>query len=168
MSWQDYVNAYLINSFDAQGRTASNVCEHGAIVGYQDGTVWASSPGFSLGKYQTEGENEDGTTSKFTIDEFANLKDSFERQGQVVAKGGIKINGEKYYGVSFNADMNIWYLKKSGGGAAVAKSNLGFVIGIFSQAKKLVNFHGKQESQSPGSCNVAVENLQKFLLENSL
>ena len=55
MSWQDYVNNYLVNYTDSNsGKTASNVSEHGAIVGNTDGTVWASTPGFALEKYSTD------------------------------------------------------------------------------------------------------------------
>ena len=60
------------------------------------------------------------------------------------------------------------YLKCNGGGATVAKSNLGFVVGTFDSKVKLTNFQGKEEQQNVALCNRAVEELQAFLLANSL
>ncbi len=170
MSWQDYIDNYLVNFHDAnKNATASNVCESGAIVGNQDGTVWASTPGFKLGSEEVEIQKDDGSgTFKTTINEFSNLLDAFTNNGVVKAVGGIRINGEKYFIVSFDADRSILYLKKAGGGAAVAKSNLGFVIGTFSSSKKLKNFHGQDEPQNPGMTNRVVEELQAFLTANNL
>jgi hypothetical protein len=170
MSWQDYIDNYLVNFNDAnKNATASNICESGALVGNQDGTVWASTAGFKLGSEEVEIEKDDGSgTYKTTINEFNNLADAFNNNGVSKAVGGIRINGEKYFIVSFDADRNILYLKKSGGGAAVAKSNLAFAIGIFSSSKKLTNFHGQQEPQNPGMTNRVVEELQAFLTANNL
>jgi hypothetical protein len=171
MSWQDYVNAYLLNWTDPNnGKTAYNICDQGAIIGNQDGTIWASTPGFALKTSETvEVDREDGNgTEKVTLNEITNLLDAFNNKGEAKQKGGIRINGEKYFPVSFDADNNILYLKKSGGGAAVAKSGLGLVIGIFNSSKKLKNLHGNEEPQNPGMTNRVVEELQKFLLANNL
>lgn len=169
MSWQDYVNSYLVNFTDVHtGQTASNVCEHGAIIGNTDGTVWASTPNFTLQSYTAEVEKDDGTTQQVTIEEFANLLDAFNNKGATSKAGGIRIAKEKYFIVSFDSERGVMYLKKSGGGACVAKSNLGFVIGTFASKLKAKNFHGTEEPQNPGLTNRACEELQKFLLENNL
>jgi hypothetical protein len=170
MSWQDYITNYLVNFTDAnKGATASNVCEAGAIVGNQDGTIWASTPGFNLGSEEVEIEKDDGSgTYKTTVNEFSNLVDVFNNKGVSKAVGGIRINGEKYFVVSYDDDKTILYLKKSGGGAAVAKSNLAFAIGVFSSSKKVKNFHGVDEPQNPGLTNRVVEELQAFLTANNL
>lgn len=169
MSWQDYINNFLVNFTDAnKGVSASNVCESGAIIGNQDGTIWASTPGFELKTSTVEVDKDDGTTEQVSLVEFNNLVDCFNNKGRSNAKGGIRINGEKYFVVSYDDDSTILYLKKSGGGAAVAKSNLGFVIGIFSSSKKLTNFHGNEEPQNPGMTNRVVEELQRFLISNNL
>lgn len=169
MSWQDYVNNYLVNYVDANsGKTASNVCEHGAIIGNTDGTVWASTPGFTLQTYTTEVEKDDGTTANVEINEFTNLLDAFNNQGTTSKVGGIRIHKEKYFSVSFDGEKGVLYLKKNGGGACVAKSNLGFVIGTYSSKLKLKNLNGAEEPQNPGMTNRACEDLQKFLTDNSL
>jgi hypothetical protein len=169
MSWQDYVTSFLVNNTDANsGKTATNLCEHGAIIGNTDGTVWASTPGFTLDKYSLDQEKEDGTKEKIEVDEFASLADAFNNQGNTSRKGGIRIHKEKYFSVSFDSDRNVLYLKKNGGGAAVAKSNLGFVIATFSSKLKSTNYNGAEEPQNPGLLNGAVEKLQTFLVDNSL
>ena len=98
MSWNDYVNAYLINNTDSNsGKVIQNACDHAAIVGNTDGTVWASSPGFSLGSYSESVEDENGNSSKVNIDQFANLLQAFNNNGVCSNKGGIRIQQEKYF-----------------------------------------------------------------------
>ncbi len=170
MSWQDYIDNYLVNFHDAnKSATASNICESGALIGNQDGTIWASTPGFTLKNTNVEVEKEDGSgTTTIALNEFNNLVDVFNNKGVSKAAGGIRINGEKYFVVSYDEDKNIVYLKKSGGGAAVARSNLAFAIGTFKSSTKLKNFHGTEEPQNPGMTNRVVEELQAFLTSNNL
>jgi profilin len=170
MSWQDYVNAYLVNFSDqVKGTTAYGVCEHGAIIGNADGSVWAATSGFALKNETIQVEREDGTGNEnVNVNEFEHLVDAFNNNGKTYKKGGVRINGEKYYSVNFDSETQILYLKKSGGGAAIAKSNLGFVIGTFNTTHKLKNFNGADEPQNPGITNRVVEELQKFLLANNL
>lgn len=173
LSWQDYVNAYLTNYVDqTNGKSYLNACEHGAIVSNTDGTVWASSSGFTFGKYTVQIDKEDGSgTETFEIDEFSNLLNAFDNDGTCTAKGGIRINKEKFFIVSYDADKKVMYLKKSGGGAAVARSNQAFVIGIFSTSKKTTVKTGtsrSEQAQSPGVTNTGVEKLQEFLTSSNL
>ena len=170
MSWNDYINYYLLNFTDqSKGLTAKNVCNTGAIFGNADGTIWASTPGFALKVEKVTIDKGDGTTTEtIEVNEFKNLLSVFNSMGKTTPSGGIRINGIKYYLTNFDDEKNIVYLKSSGGGAAVGKSNLGFVIGTFDSAKKLVNFNGKEEPQNLGLCNRAVEELQAFLLANNL
>jgi profilin len=169
MSWQDYVDAFLVNYTDqTSGKTATNIGEHGAIIGNTDGAVWASTAGFSLGNYNTDIAKDDGTTQSVQVNEFANLSDAFANNGATNKAGGIRINNEKYYIVSFDAQEGVMYLKKAGGGAAVAKSNLGYVIGTFVSNKKQTGLNGQQEPQNAGTMNRAVEALKTFLLDNNL
>ena len=140
-SWQEYVNEYLVNFTDPYTRkTASNICDSGAIISH-DGTVWASTPGFKID----------------------NLTDAFEN-----GNSQIRINGQIYSLVSFDRTDNILYLKRNGGGAAIAKTGLAYVIGTYSTKMKLKNFNGMEEPQNPGMTNRAVETLQKFLLANNM
>ena len=45
----------------------------------------------------------------------------------------------------------------------IAKSNMAYVIGVFSTSKKM-KFDGKEENQNPGMCNKVVEELQEYLI----
>jgi hypothetical protein len=170
MSWNDYVYAYLVNNTDPNNqKTATNVCEHAAIIGNNDGTVWASTPGFTFESYTLTIENDDGTTTKTNINEFANLLSAFNSPtGNCSNAGGIRIHNEKYFTVSKDNDRKVLYLKKSGGGACVAKSNLAFAIGTYSSKLKEKNYAGTETPQNPGDCNRACESLQEFLITNSL
>jgi hypothetical protein len=173
MSWNDYVNAYLVNYVDQQhGKAYLNCCEQGGILSNTDGTMWAASTGFTLQKYPIEIEKEDGSgKEKIEVDEFKNLVNAFDNNGVSTAKGGIHINKEKYLIVSYNADKKIMYLKKAGGGGAVGKSGKAFSIATFSTSKKLTVKAGNnttEQNQNPGICNTGVEKLQDFLLANNL
>lgn len=164
MSWQDYVTNYLVNTQNGE----TNAAEHAAIVGNQDGAVWAKSDKFELKNSSVALEKDDGTTENVTVNEFANLKDAFDNKGATNNKGGVRLNGEKYYIVSFDEDRNVMYLKKNGGGAAVAKSNLGFVISTFNSKSLLKDKSGTEAPQNPGVTNSSVESLQTFLTANNL
>ena len=170
MSWQDYVNGYLVNWVDtnADNKAYTNICEHGALVGNGDGTVWAKTDKFNFGVINVEVEKEDGSgTEKIEINEFANLKDAMDNAGTASRKGGLRINTEKYFMVNFDGDKNVMYLKKNGGGACVAKSGLAYIIGTFNSSMKS-NVGGKEVPQSPGNCNLVCEKLQEFLVSNNL
>ena len=169
MSWIDYVNGYLVNYVDTNsGKTYTNSCEHGAIVGNTDGTVWATTPGFAFGLFDVETDKDDGSgTEKVKVNEFENLNDAFNNAGNTKKKGGLRINNEKYFMVSFDGERNVMYLKKNGGGACVARSGSGYVIGTFNTSKKCKT-DNKETNQNPGQCNFVTEKLQEFLVSNSL
>ncbi len=170
MSWQDYVNGYLVSWVDTNcdNKTYTNVCEHGALVGNGDGTVWAKTEKFNFGVFKVDVEKEDGSgTEKVDVDEFSNLKDAFENQGTTKKRGGLRINKEKYFMVNFDSERNVMYLKKNGGGACIAKSGLAYVIGTFNTSMKS-KVDGKDINQNPGSCNLVSEKLQEFLVSNNL
>jgi hypothetical protein len=78
------------------------------------------------------------------------------------------MNNEKYFVVSFDGNAGLLYLKKTGGGACVARTGQAFVIGTFMTSKKLTNFSGAQEPQSAGMTNRACEGLQSILTNSSL
>ena len=174
MSWTDYVSNWIINYTDeTAGKLYENACETGGIVAHADGVVWAAHPGFTFTNYKVDIEKDDGSgTVKTDIDEFANLKGAFENNGVVTGKGGLRINKEKFFLVSYDSDKKVMYLKKNGGGAAVAKTGLAFVIGIFSSSKKTKVHQAEKATteltQSPGITNIAVDKLQDFLVQNNL
>ena len=159
MSWNDYVSNKLINSVDANGHKLTNVLENGALIGVNDGVTWAASAGFSIAKHKGTVEG----SGEVEIDEFANIQDAFNNGGDCKKVGGIRLNKEKFYMVNFDADKKVMYLKKQGGGACIAKSNMAYIIGVFATAKKM-KFDEKEENQNPGMCNKVVEELQEYLI----
>lgn len=168
--WSDFVNAYLVNWTSSNtGQTAQNVCEHGSLVSNTDGTVWASTPDFTLSNYAATIEREDGSgTQVVEVNEFTSLLDAFNNQGHTAKIGGVRINKEKYFVVSFDGDRGVMYLRKLGGGACVARSNTAFVIGTFMSSNKMIGLNREQQPQNPGMVNQACEALQEFLLGNNL
>ena len=169
MSWDAYVNAYLTNIVDQNtGKTAYNVCDTSGIFSNANGVTWAATPGFGLLTYQATLENDDGTTKSAEVNEFNNLLNTFNSNGQCTLPGGVRLNNEKYFVVSFDGNAGLLYLKKAGGGACVARTGQAFVIGTFSTAKKLTNFNGVQEPQNAGFTNRACEGLQNILANLNL
>eukprot|EP01016_Furgasonia_blochmanni_P034358 TRINITY_DN369_c0_g1_i12.p1 TRINITY_DN369_c0_g1~~TRINITY_DN369_c0_g1_i12.p1 ORF type:complete len:228 (-),score=88.80 TRINITY_DN369_c0_g1_i12:230-913(-) len=151
MSWNDYVN-YLL---------ANNVCEAGAILANDSAALWAGSPGFNLTSYEAEVPTEDGAgTRKVPVNEAALLLEAFNNKG-IIKSGpsGLRINGQRYYCVSFDAENSTMYLKKEKGGACAVRTNKAIVFGSFSVEKKLAT----GAAQNPGETNKAVEALAKTL-----
>ena len=167
MSWQDYITSYLQNHTTPEGKTYANACEHAMLCGKDDGTIWATTAGFEFKTGKVGVANEDGSETKIDVNEFANLLQAFDNEGNCTNKGGLRINGEIYFMVSFDGDRNCMYLKKTGGGAVVAKSNLAFVIATCNVALQC-QVNGKSSNQTPGVINTLAEILQNFLVENSL
>ena len=66
----------------------------------------------------------------------ANIVDAFNNNRDCKKVGGIRLSKEKFYMVNFDSDKKVMYLKKQGGGACIAKSNMAFVIGVFSSSKR--------------------------------
>lgn len=168
MSWHDYVDGYLVNLTDWEKGTARNICEHGAIFGNTDGTIWAATPGFRLAKYTASLENDDGSVTAVVIDEFANIRNFFNNHGLALKRGGIRIGHERYLVIHFNPEKGLLYLKKKGGGACIAQSNSAFVISIFNTAYQFTDFTGEQETQNLSMVSFGCEALQSFLIENNL
>ena len=167
--WQVYIDSYLTDVTDIKNaeRSAKNVTEHAAIFG-MDGAVWAQSSKFQFLNGPIDQEQEDGSVKQVQVNEAANLIDAFENKGLTKKAGGIRINGVKYLGVNFDEARNVFYLKKQGGGACVAKCTQCYVIGTFSGQLKSVSFSGVTEPQNVGLVNKAVEDLQEYFVGNGL
>ena len=166
-SWMAYLNGYLVN----YANIYFNISSGSAIIDANGGTVLAQSYGFSLSKYTTEVETETGKTEVIQLNEYSNLRNAFDNNGVAKMKGGIRLNNEKYYIVFFYPERNVMSLKCNGGGATIAKTNNTFVIATYKDAKKLTvrtQTTTYQQQQNSGIINLAVESLQKFLLDNKL
>nr|P23412.1 RecName: Full=Profilin [Tetrahymena pyriformis]BAA00694.1 profilin [Tetrahymena pyriformis] len=145
--WDQYVQ-YL---------TANQQVEYGLILGKTDGTIWASNVGLTTlyNNYQIDVEGQ-----KANVNETANLLAAMNNNGVPTDPlCGIRIMNQKYYTVKYDADSQVWYLKKDHGGACIAITNQALVIGTFDITKKQQN----GVAQNPGQVNKVVESLAATL-----
>ena len=151
MSWNDYVT-YM---------TTDNVCESAYIIG-KDGTLWAGTSNNVFSTYNVEIANEtDGALNvKISIDEKKNFFNALANEGVCKEQGGIRIAGEKYFSTHFDGEKGVWYIKKNGGGACVAQTNQGILIGVYNSSKMITS---SNSPQNPGATNKVVEALQEML-----
>ena len=105
MSWQQYVDTYLIGS---------GKCSDGAIVSAAgDGSVWARSPGFQL-----------------SPQEAALLVKTFSDSSQAAASG-LYVGGRKY--MFLRCDGEAVYGKEREDGVVVMKTRTALVIGLYTK-----------------------------------
>merc|ERR1712146_516684 len=123
MSWQAYVDQQLVGT---------GSCTSGAILG-PDGSTWATSAGFAVSA--AEGQK---------------LASQFTNPGSAQADG-VNVAGTRY--MCLRADDRSIYGKKGAGGACCVKTNMGILVGVYS------------EGIQPGACNAVVEKLADYLIE---
>ncbi len=167
MSCLEYVNDNLIKLNQEIKSKPHHTDKYSVILENSDGSLWTSNnSGIILRKHTVEILNEDGTTSKVDIDEFSNLVETFKNSGASSSQIGIRINGEKFLPVNFDSSKQILYLKKSLGGAAVAKTKTGFVIRVFSSNR--IGYTGQNETKEPLFTSNSLEDIHRYLIENNL
>ena len=174
-SWGAFIQNYLVNNVHGE-TTVYGACEHGALLG-PDGTVWASTEGFSLNTSSSiEVAKDDGSTEKTTINEFDHIVDAVKNKGDTtkMKKGGVHFMGSKWVVLDGyqGEDYYTQYFKKSEGGAAVTITSKGnVVIGTFNSGREAVllkDGNQKKIKQSVGNCNNAVDDLSKVLVSSGL
>ena len=143
MSWEDYINNALINKQDAAGHVYENVLTQAAIYGF-NGAKWASTEKFDV-----------------SADEINKLNAFFEQSSNGIPS--IMMGGKKYQVIHYEPGA-LAYLKNVGGGAAVAKTNHAYIIGIYDEYCHCL-YDGKSMPQSFDMCNTVVEDLAKTLKE---
>ncbi|KAF5748282.1 profilin-1-like [Tripterygium wilfordii] len=104
----------------------------------QDGTVWAQS----------------STFPQFTAEEISAIMKDLDEPG-TLAPTGLFLGGTKYMVIQGEPGAVIRG-KKGSGGATVKKTNQALIIGIY------------DESLTPGQCNMIVERLGDYLIEQGL
>ncbi|KAF7106684.1 LOW QUALITY PROTEIN: hypothetical protein CFC21_107402 [Triticum aestivum] len=141
MSWQTYVDDHLCCEIDGQHLTSA------AILGH-DGSVWAQSPNFpqlylnfpcSLLLLQ------------FKPEEIAGIIKDFEEPGHL-APTGLFLGGTKYMVIQGEPGVVIRG-KKGTGGITIKKTGMALILGIY------------DEPMTPGQCNLVVERLGDYLVE---
>ena len=160
MSWAAYITQIIDGKADT-GKETKNLCKGAQIIG-EDGTSWGTSAGFALKKHEVTTDGK-----KVLIDEFKNLENAMKNNGNCSLPGGIYINGGKYLMTHFEDDggMKKMYLKCTGGGACVVKTNKAYFIGTFETASRMKK-EGKETSQNVGDCNSAVEDTAKDMFDS--
>ncbi|CAG8649248.1 13212_t:CDS:2 [Funneliformis caledonium] len=103
MSWQSYVDNQLIGT----GKIVQ-----AAIYGH-NGSLWATSPGFSL-----------------SPEEITTLVEAFNNAEKIQANG-LYVNGIKYFALSHD-DTNV-HGKKGGDGVVAFKTTQAVIIGVYKE-----------------------------------
>ena len=166
MSWDPYVTDFLLNFTDyTTGAVTQNANDGAAIIDFE-GTICAIGGNIELRNSTIDQEQEDGSVKKIQVNEFKNLVAAFQSKGTKIPEGGIRINGQKYMAVGGSEEYNSFYLKKSEGGACVAKSDTVYIIATWDGKKNFTDAKGMPTNQNPALCNKAVEALQKYLTES--
>ncbi|KAJ0964762.1 hypothetical protein J5N97_025900 [Dioscorea zingiberensis] len=106
-----------------------------AIVGF-DGSVWAQSEGFP----------------QFKSGEITSIMNDFAEPGSL-APTGLYLGGTKYMVIQGEPGVVIRG-KKGSGGVTVKKTNMALIIELF-----------YDEPMAPGQCNMVVERLGDYLIE---
>ncbi|RVX17525.1 Profilin-1 [Vitis vinifera] len=153
MSWQTYVDDHLMCEIEGNHLTAA------AILG-QDGSVWAQS----------------ATFPQFKPEEITAIMTDFAEPG-TLAPTGLYLGGTKYMviqgepGLSFEAKSfailinhcpfrsaltTFSYSRLGSGGACIKKTIQALIIGIY------------DEPLTPGQCNMIVERLGDYLIDQGL
>ena len=125
MSWNDYITTKLLNVTDANNHVIVNAVEQAAIIGNQDGAIWAATQGFVIGTEKVEVEGK-GTIE---MNEFLNIADAFAHNGDCTKDGGIRLSGVKYFII-----IKLQNLKRK-------KPRAPIIIDIISNKKYLTSFN---------------------------
>ncbi|MBA0626118.1 hypothetical protein Godav_003840 [Gossypium davidsonii] len=156
MSWQAYVDDHLLCDIEGNHLSAA------AIIG-QDGSVWAQSSNFP----------------QFKQEEINGIMNDFAEPGSLAPTGlylggtkymviqgepGAVIRGKKvtcrccleYLIVSWLYSEHLSFKFQGPGGVTVKKTNQALIIGIY------------DEPMTPGQCNMVVERLGDYLIDQGL
>lgn len=146
-AWQPFIETMLLGKGDV---------ERAIICSSTDGTVWASTPDFTLKTYEAEIAQEDGTDLVETVDEAKNIVQLMK--GGPKPAHGLRLNQEKKMQIlrafeDDDAGCYMVYGKKMKGGACVAVSNTAIIIATFNELK----------GHTSSGCNTNVSELVKYL-----
>ncbi|KAF4398088.1 hypothetical protein G4B88_019809 [Cannabis sativa] len=146
MSWQSYVDDHLMCDIDGQHLTAA------AIIGH-DGSVWAQSSTFPQFRISITSNMIDWF-GEFKPEEIAAIMKDFDEPGSL-APTGLHLGGIKYM-VIMGEQGAVIRGKKGAGGITVKKTGAAMIFGIY------------DEPMTPGQCNIIVERLGDYLIDQNL
>ncbi|KAG8380034.1 hypothetical protein BUALT_Bualt07G0151600 [Buddleja alternifolia] len=148
MSWQSYVDDHLMCDVDGVHLTAS------AIIGL-DGSVWAQSASFP----------------QFKPEEISNIVKDFDEPGFLAPTGlflggakymviqgepGAVIRGKKAHSCAAYAWIFGIVMPCGSGGITIKKTGQALIFGIY------------EEPMTPGQCNMVVEKMGDYLIDQGL
>ncbi|KAL3840845.1 hypothetical protein ACJIZ3_025436 [Penstemon smallii] len=110
----------------------------GAAIIGQDGSVWAQS----------------STFPEFKAEEIANIVKDFDEPG-FLAPTGLYLAGSKYMVIQGEPHAVIRG-KKGSGGITIKKTGQALIFGIY------------EEPMTPGQCNIVVERMGDYLIDQGL
>ncbi|MQM18430.1 hypothetical protein Taro_051421 [Colocasia esculenta] len=145
MSWQTYVDEHLMCDVgDGHTLTAS------AIIGH-DGSVWAQSETFPqlLPNDMTAFPKDE-----LKPEEVSGIMSDFAEPGHL-APTGLFLGGTKYMVIQGEPGAVIRG-KKGSGGVTIKKTGQALIIGVY------------DEPVAPGQCNMVVERLGDYLIDQGL
>lgn len=154
MAWEAYVYECLYRKQTKYG-IYTNCCESAGIISSYDGQVWASTPNFGLLSYYSY-ENEEFKLTDEVHDILTGLKSAIKPQS-------LRINRKKYLLVKDNYDEHSVYLRRKGGGACIAMTNLLIIIATYNDTLSVVSDNEKF-AQNPGLTNERVGTVAKHLV----
>ncbi|OWM84471.1 hypothetical protein CDL15_Pgr000911 [Punica granatum] len=156
MSWQTYVDDHLMCDIDGQGQNLTAA----AIVGH-DGSVWAQSSTFPQARALIPSPPFAITCPPllffpclFKPQEIQGIMKDFEEPGHL-APTGLYLGGTKYMVIQGEPGAVIRG-KKGSGGITIKKTGQALVFGIY------------EEPVTPGQCNMVVERLGDYLIDQGL
>jgi len=152
MSWDDYIEQQLISTESV---------DEAMILSRTDGTVWASTENFIPRAYMQKVMNDAGEEVEKQVNEAEDLVEV--AYNLTIPKHGLRINEVKYtpirkmmQGSEDDGLLTLYFKRVKGGGCLVA-TNQAIIIGTFDETKEHTSQH----------CNLAVENLGRYLKENN-
>ena len=138
--WSDYIINMLLNKQTDDGSIYRNILIEAGIFGL-DGTTWAR------------------TTNFWEID-FDTLKDIFSKKS--ISCKSLMLNGKSYEITNYNEGLSIRF-KEGKQGGAIARTNLGFIVGIYDENQNYLE-DGIEKKQNSDLCKFVVEDLAKKLI----
>jgi profilin len=133
MSWDSYITDHLMAELpNAEGKRLS----HAAIIGKEDGGVWAKDEGFP----------------DVTDDQLAAILKGFD-DPDILAQTGIKLGDKKFLAVQGDPGQAIRG-RSNADGVCIKQTNTAIVIGIYG------------EGVQAGACNKLVEELGDYLKDS--
>lgn len=167
MSWQEFVDGYLLNYFPTndepdESQAINNACVGAAIIDGSTKQICAIGGNLKLLNGKVDQTQEDGSTKQIDLNEINNLI-AVQSDYSKTPNGGVRINGVKHTVVGHNANFKSVYLKRQGGGATIAKSETLYLLATWDAAAKCELSTGEKVLQTPQLCNKCVEDLQKYL-----